>query len=337
MRIYVVHPGAAFSTHDVYTGVVGGLRAQGCDVYEGRLDTILSYHETALAAGIQTGAFREPPVTVNLQHWASAHVTQHILDVRPDWVLVVSGGNYYARDAQNLRRTGQKMAVLLTESPYVTEEIPIAAHYDVAFTCERASVSAFRQVQPRTHYLPHAYNPAIHAADGPHAPSCDVVFVGSLFAERAAAIAALRADGVDVLVRGYLLDDDTRDLVPNIETAMYYRSAAVSLNIHRTTTAHGSGEHIAAGAAESLNPRAYEIAACGGFQLMDDSRAERHDVFGEVCPTYRAGDADDLARQVRRWLDDPAGRAATAAAMHAAVQPHSWVQRAGQLLEVLGG
>ncbi len=68
---------------------------------------------------------------------------------------------------------------------------------------------------------------------------------------------------------------------------------------------------------------------------MDDSRSERHDVFGEVCPTYRAGDAGDLERQIRCWLARPDEREQVAAAMHQAVLPHSWTDRARRMLEVL--
>ena len=40
MRVMVVHPGASFSTADVYDGLIVGLRAHGVNLIEGRLDTI---------------------------------------------------------------------------------------------------------------------------------------------------------------------------------------------------------------------------------------------------------------------------------------------------------
>jgi len=333
MRVYIVHPGASFSTHDVHVGLVAGLRAQGCDVYEGRLDTILNYHQAALAAGIAQGVFREPSIMVNLQHWASAHVTQHILEVWPDLVLVVSGGNYYIRDVRSLRRAGLTVAVLLTESPYLEEELPIAGQYDAAFTNERTSVAWLKQLQPHAHYLPHAYNTEVHqpgVADA--AKACDAFFVGSWFEERRRLLLGDAWEGINLVWKGHDLSDTPDSILPNEETAAWYQSAAISLNMHRTTTSAGSGQHIAY--AESLNPRAYEIAACRGFQLCDNSRAELRDIFGDV-PTYRAGDAGDLTRQVRHFLAHPDERERVAAAMHQAVQPHSWTARAGQILEVL--
>lgn len=338
MRIYVIHPGAPFSTSDVYDGLVAGLRAQdGVDLYEGRLDSIFTWYELAWRAGIDQHLFHTPhPDAGRGARWASAHITQHILDVWPDLVIAVSGGNYHTKDALALKRCGIRTAVLLTESPYFLDtESLIARAYTMAFTHERAAVDHIRRAQPRTTYLPHAYHPQIHTAGIPPDPAkvCDACFIGSVFAERAALFDGVDWDGLTFVRRGYELQADTRDIVANIEVADYYRSARINLNPHRTTTMHGSGQHIAYGEAESLNPRAYEIAACGGFQLMDDSRPERFDVFGDFAPVYRAGDSADLEEKIRMWLGKPDRREETARAMHAAVQPHSWVQRAAQLVE----
>ena len=342
MRVYVVHPGANFSTADVYAGAVAGLRAlDGVDVYEGRLDTIMEWYESALAAGITQGAFKAEAVKgINAQRWASAHITQHILQVWPDLVIVISGHNYHTQDVRDLRKVGLRVACVLTEAPYIIDaEMQLALSYDAVTTNERRCVDLLRRVNPRSHYLPHAFHPQVHTPHVPPDPAkaCDVVFIGSLFEERRALLDGVDWSGIRLTKRGYHLDGQTPDVVPNLEAADYYRSAAISLNHHRTTTSPGSGQHIGMGEAESLGPRAYEIAACGGFQLMDDSRPERFDVFGDCAPTYRAGDAADLERQVRSWLARPDERARVAQAMCAAVQPHAWTHRARQLLEVLCG
>jgi spore maturation protein CgeB len=117
----------------------------------------------------------------------------------------------------------------------------------------------------------------------------------------------------------------------NTEAAAHYRSVPICLNHHRTTRDYGSGQHI--DRAYSLGPRAYEIAACGGFQLMDASRPEAEEVFGGSLVTYR--DSEDLERQIHYWLAHPAERAAKAAAQHAHILAHSWTARAGAVLDVL--
>lgn len=340
MRVYCVHPGANWATSDVYDGLCAGLRAHGIDVYEGRVDTILNWYDLALAAGVQTGVFDLTKLEAgmfNKQRMASAHVTQHILDVWPDLVIVVSGHNYHVRDVQALRKVGLKVACVLTEAPYFIDlELILAQIYGTVFTNERKCVERFKAVTPHAHYLPPAYNSEVHQpGEADPAKMCDAFFVGSWFEERRKLLLGADWSGLNFVWKGHDMGDTPRDIVPNEEAAAWYRSATISLNMHRTTTSNGSGSHIRPDEAESLNPRAYEIAACGAFQLMDDSRAEAADIFGDWLPTYKAGDADDLSKQVRYWLAHPDRREETANAMHVAVQPHSWTARAGQILEAL--
>lgn len=334
MRALVVHPGAAYSTADVYDGVVAGLRANGVTVLEGRLDTIAAWYAATIGESIQRGVLAADALMLdgrlNRSAVISAHVTRYALLTRPDWLIVVSGHNYNAHDARALSRAGIRTAVLLTEAPYwADEEREIASFYDVAFTNERRSAARLG-----AHYLPHAYHPTRHTPDGPRADPCDVVFVGSMFDERRALFDGVDWTDIRLVLRGELLPQ--RDIVPNHDTAAHYRSAAICLNHHRTTTQHGSGQHIAAGSAESLGPRAYEIPACGGFMLCDDSRPELDEVFGDTVPTYRAGDAADLEQQIRHYLRRPDERARLGAAQYQAVRGRDWTARARRLLEVLG-
>jgi spore maturation protein CgeB len=340
MRIYVIHPGATFSTSDVYDGVVYGLDANGCEVYEGRIDSVLGWYDVAVSVGLRAGVWRADAITDNEYfgrvRFASAHITQHILDVRPDLVLCVSGHNYHVRDIAIVKRAGIPLACLMTEAPYFFDfECVLAQLYDVVFTNERQCVDAFQRINRRAFHLPHAYHPVRHTPGGTRAAPCDVFFVGSWFEERMALLNGVDWYGIDFVWRGHDLSDTPSEIMPNEDAAAHYRSARVSINMHRTTTSVGDRQHIAPGTAESLNPRAYEIAACGGLQLMDDSRSEARDVFGEALLTYRAGDSADLEAQVRRILADPERYEPVRRAQHEAVLPHSWVNRAAQLLEVL--
>ena len=336
MRVMAVHPGASFSTADVYDGLIVGLRAHGVELIEGRLDTILSWYAGLIQGGVEQGVLAADTFLLdgrlNRSALASAHITRAALMHRPDWLIVVSGHNYNAYDAQALRKAGIRVALICTESPYWMDVEPyMASFYDVVFTNERTAVAAFKH--ERCHYLPHAYNPAIHSPALPASGNADVFFCGSLFDERRTLFDAADWSGIAFTKRGYHLDTGIPDLLPNMEVARAYRGAKVSLNHHRTTTMHGSGGHITK--AESLGPRAYEIAACGAFQLMDDSRQEARDVFGDSLATYRAGDSADLERQVRYWLAHERERAELARAQCAAVQGHSWTARAAQILKVL--
>jgi hypothetical protein len=335
MRIYVVAPGATFSTSDVYDGLCAGLRANGIDVYEGQLDTILRWYELAFGAGIKTGVF-ETSDLVNIQKLASAHITQHILQVWPDLVIVVSGHNYHVDDVRTLKRVGLPVVCLMTESPYFLDiEMQFAAIYDAVTTNEARCVDMLRLANSRASYLPHAWHPERHTPDGPKADACDAFFVGSWFGERKALLEGVDWTGLRMVWKGHDLTPTPGNVLPNAEAAAYYRSAGVSLNIHRTTTSHGTGRHIRPEDVYSLNPRAYEIPACGGLMLCDNSRGEGTALFGDAFVTYKAGDSDDLSRQLRWWLAHPRERDECATEQHARILPHSWTARAAQMLEAI--
>jgi spore maturation protein CgeB len=170
-----------------------------------------------------------------------------------------------------------------------------------------------------------------------------VFFVGTGFPERQALIGGVDWSGIDLKLAGTLWDGNEnnevllRRLMDNEQAAAHYRAAKINLNIHRTTADYHGGQHIPVGQAYSLGPRAYEIAACGGFQLMDDSREEARDVFGETLCTFQSGDSADLGRQIRYFLAHPGVREAIARGQHEAVLPHTWHARSARVLDIFDG
>lgn len=335
-RIFVIHPGPAFSTADVYTGLCAGLRSNGCEVVEGELDKAMEFQGRLYAAGQAAGVVKDGPT--NISYFASPYIAQHAIASEPDAVIVVSAHNFNIVSAKTLQQAGLKTAVIMTESPYFADfERTMAAVYGTVFTNEaRCATGDYFGGHPSVHYLPHAYNPETHQPGAPDTDlACDVFFCGSLFHERALLFADVDWTGIDFRQRGYAPGRIEQDIVENADTAAHYRAARINLNHHRTTMDYALGGHIQPGSAVSLGPRAYEIAACGGFQLCDDSRAELFTRFGDSVPTYTAGDPHDLSRQIRRWLERPDGRAARAAQALELVQPHSWTVRAAQILEAI--
>jgi spore maturation protein CgeB len=117
----------------------------------------------------------------------------------------------------------------------------------------------------------------------------------------------------------------------NATTAALYRRAKIGLNLHRTSKGFGRGAPRIAHA-ESLNPRAYELAASGCFQISD-ARAEIAEVFGGAVPTFTT--PDDLTRRIRGYLANPDVRDHLAAAAQRAVQGHTFAARAQQITEDL--
>lgn len=334
MRIYVIDSGVRFSTADVFTGLCAGLRANGAEVVEGRLTEAMEFQTLLYEAGQAQGVVQPGPI--NITTFASPYIVQHAIASEPDVVIAVSAHNFNIASALTLRAAGLRTAVLMTESPYFAQfELIMASAYDVVFTNERRCATGNYFNHKNVHYLPHAYNPQVHTPEGERGAPSDVLFIGSLFPERADLFGGVDWEGIGFTRRGYAPGQPEQDIVDNQKSVALYRSAKINLNHHRTTMDFGSGRYIDADVADSLNPRAYELAACGAFQLCDDSRPELREVFGGSVPTYKAGDSKDLEKKLRYYLDRPDKRAEMAQEAHERAIPHSWTARAAQVLEAV--
>lgn len=340
-RILVIHSGHPFSTADVFDGLCAGLRANGVEVVEYRLDRTLQMAEALLKAAEKDDV--PPHLRPDVFDLAAAGIPGHALFHDVDYAITVTGIYLPWTVPVALKAAGITTALLCTESPYETTERErwTAKPYNVVFTNERKAIPLFTENR-QVHYLAHAYNPDTHRPGDPDPDKqTDVCFIGTGFPERRELLEGVRWGDIRATVLGTLWDGTnsmealSQRLVANADAAAWYRSATINLNHHRTSSFYGTDTHIPAGTAESLGPRAYEIAACGGFQLCDNSRPEARDVFGGTLPTYRSGDSGDVERQVRYWLRHTGRREALATAQREAVQGHTWNARAHQVLDIL--
>lgn len=316
MRITFALPACEFSVSDVARGLRAALVSQGHDVHDYDVGKRMAYHGGAMGA-----AFREHVANVSKQ--ASETLLLEAMYHRADLVVLVSALIYHPIAIALLRRAGVPLAVIHTESPYEdAAQAEWASAYPEALHCTHDRASADRLGWL---YLPHAYDPAIHrpcfervgheTIDGAsirewnnsedrYGPdACDVLFIGTGWPERIAFFEQVDWSGVDLRLMGLWpgMSDTSalrpyyrHGLVPNTDAVRLYRAARINLNLHRT--GHG---------AVSLNPRAFELAACGAFTLAD-RRDDGTTLFGETVPTFST--PGELSAMVRRFLADPAGR-----------------------------
>lgn len=341
MKVLCIHPGHLFATTDVFDGLCAGLRANGVEPVEYRFDRTARLFY-ALVKGAEYSGAIVPDADASASEFArwlgASDALAMALDQEVAAVIVVNGLLVPPERMVLLRKLGIPVACIGTEAPYQTDrELQVAPAYTHWFTNERREVWRFSRM---THavYLPHAYNPERHTP-GPARPgrASDVVFVGSGFPERRSLVQGVDWSTINLVLRGTLWDGKAQGegAISNSEACNWYRGARIVLNHHRTSTYHANDQHIAANSAESLGPRAYEIAACKAPQLCDDSRPEYREVFGDAAVTYRAGDSADLERLIRHYLAHDDERLALAAAQHEAVMPHSWQSRAADVLNAL--
>jgi spore maturation protein CgeB len=342
LRILVIHPGASWSTADVFDGLTYGLQQHGVTVIPYRLDTRIELSHRVLHAHWrkkrQQDAALPKPNQADIAYHAGADALAMALREQVDVVLVVSAMLLHPDVIVLMKRAGLRVTVLFTESPYDHEhELKVAALVDGCWTNERSMVAAFRQVNACAGYLPHGWHPSKHAP-GPQPEDAqvaahDVVFVGSGFPERIQFFNHVDWTGIDLGLYGSW---STRELEPwlhpcikgtvvaNTTAAALYRRAKIGLNLYRSRNGRRLKVH-----GESLSPRAYELAACGAFSISD-YRAEVPEVFGAAVPTFTT--PAEAGQVIRQWLADDAGRATVAASLPALVAEASWVPRAATVL-----
>jgi hypothetical protein len=347
LRILLVHPGASWSTHDVFEGLTYGLQQLGVIVVDWRLDIRIESAKRSLNAESRTARKRNPgfprPTQADILYKAGQGIFEKAWRHQVDAILIVSGMFFHPDLLKQLKWAGLRVFVLLTESPYDSEkELNIARIVDGIWTNERTVVPMFREVTPHAGYIPHGWHPLKHIP-GPQpgdddVPQHDVVFVGSGFSERITFFNAIDWSGINLGLYGTwknlglkkaLIPCIKGENIDNVKAAALYRRAKIGLNLYRVFKGWDGGREVGRVYGESLSPRAYELAACGVFSLSD-YRAEVPEVFGSLVPTFR--NPFEASALMRSWLADDAGRARVAAHLPACVAEASWVERSTRVL-----
>lgn len=344
MRILLIWPSADFSTKDVAEGIRAGLIEEGHEVVDYRLGRRLTMARWA----VMRERTEDPTAPVDLAEIclaASEGIPYKAAVHDCDWALVVHGVGLHAAALVGLRKIGVRVAWWFTEAPYESNEdreIHQTQFVDVAFVNERTAVGAFQAALDRAgtggraHYLRHAFDPAVHFPRPPEevAPEdrSDVLMIGTGFAERQHLFECCDWTGIDLKLGGvwagvqpnHRLREHIRwGPLPNAETARLYAGAKIVVNCHR------DGEN-----AESANPRVWEAAACGAFQISD-ARAEIADVLGEAVPLYPPGVPWRFITLIRRYLADEPERLRLATLALERVQGETFRARARTVVDAL--
>jgi hypothetical protein len=346
MKVLLMEPGASWATADVSAGLRYGLEQHGVDVVRYRLDQRIDRSNRWLYYNWRRTKKSNPaiekPNTADVFYQAGIGALEMALRHQVDVVLMVSAMFVHPDVITLMKRAGLRLAVLFTESPYdLAKELSIAAMVDGCWTNERSVVSDFRAVNSHSGYLPHGWHPERHQPGlqpGDEAVAAhDVVFVGSAFHERIEWLEAIDWTGINLGLYGSWESLGSRHplrkavrgaQIDNVMTARLYRRAKIGLNLYRTSI--GWGKHAPSIAhAESLNPRAYELAACGSFYLST-YRAEVPETFGGLVPTFTT--PYEASALIRAWLADDASRWCYAEELPACVAESSWGERATRVI-----
>ncbi|MCM3339045.1 glycosyltransferase [Paenibacillus sp. MER TA 81-3] len=272
--------------------------------------------------------------------------------MKPDLVLVMNGLHVYPPEhlehIGRLRQMGMKTAVWFVDDPYFSEDTAAAApYYDFIFTHERSGVSFYKQLGcSRVFHLPlGAGISTFRPLRAEPAYSHDICFIGNAFWNRVNLfdhMASFLADKKVIIAGGHwerlsryavLRPHIRQGWVPIEETATYYNGAKIVINVHRPVE-HGSdnrNSHQLGG--ESINPRTYEISACGTLQ-MTDVRSELAEMYTPGVDIETFTSPEELMSKIDYYLKHETIRQRVAVqGLHTTLLKHTFEHRVQRLLE----
>lgn len=340
MRVLVVHPGPDFSVADVFNGVVKGLKEHGCEVGTFNFNDRLTFYNNAFIRDGE-GGFKKALDGADPYDLAAQGIEVACYEFWPDVVIIMSGWFIPPKIWGVLAKRPHHVVFWCTESPYEDDYQGQAARYaDTVILNDPANIGQYlKEINERTYYLPHSYDPDVHYPGVPDPElECDFAFTGTGFPSRIEFFEQVDWSGIDVRLGGNWkhLDDGSRlhdflvhdidQSMDNTVTADLYRSAKIGANLYRK-------EHSKGGSSQgwAMGPREVEMAACGLFFLREPRR-EGDEVL-EMLPTFET--PDEFTDLVRYYLKHDDERLDLVKEAAAAVRHRTFYHTTAELLSII--
>jgi len=190
--------------------------------------------------------------------------------------------------------------------------------------------------------LPMAVDPGLHrplelSEEQRARYACDLSFVGAAYHNRVELLPGLSDLGLKIYGTGWPAVEPFLSCSPQFnrrqsseESNLIFNASAISLNLHSSPWTDGVNP-----VGDYLNPRCFELAGAGAFQLVD-RRADLAAAFepGREIETY--GDIAECRAKVRHYVAHPEERRELAERARArALAEHTYRHRMERAVEVL--
>ena len=220
----------------------------------------------------------------------------------------------------------------------------MSRYYDFVFTIQKGDcIAKIQQAGAgHVHYLPSACDPMVH---GPVSLSAEdkarwgspVSFLGAGYHNRQQVFASLAHLPFKIWGTEWptckpfdrMVQEQGRRLSPT-EYVKIFGSTDINLNLHSSSERDGVDPF-----GDFVNPRTFELAAAGAFQLVDQ-RALLPELFDTKNELVTFSSAAEMKDQIAYYLDKPEERKRFADAARArALKDHTYTQRIREMLKVV--
>ena len=277
--------------------------------------------------------------------WASGEILERVNAFDPAVVLVLAQAPLSGEHVRKMRSSGRRVVFWHVEDFRLFRHWERdARHYDLFFPIQKGGV--FRELevagQSRCHYLPLAADDTIFFPS-PSLPGDEgrfgaaVSFMGAGYHNRRRFFTALL--GRDFKIWGtewsrneplfrHVQEEGRR--VTAEETARIFNRTRVNVNLHSSTSHEGVNPY-----GDFVNPRTFEIAACGAFQLVD-RRALMPEMFETGREIVCYGDRPEFIERLDHYLEHPRDREEISRrGMGRVLREHTYAERMRELMEAV--
>ena len=270
----------------------------------------------------------------------------HLAEDPPDLVLAMSQAPLSMAVLEQMRRKKVLTAMWFVENfRHLTYWQQMIKGYDFWFVMQQAAcLEAFKNAgASHVSYLPLAADPSIHqkvslTAEEHQELGADVSFLGAGYYNRREILPALISPEWSFKLWGNewdnagVLEQVLQRKGARIDTSTsvkIFNATSVNVNLHSYT----SGGFDPQG--DSVNPRAFELASCGAFQVIDQ-RTLLPELFDEsMMAVVRT--PDELVPAVKRyWLEPEQRQEMAEQSRKRVLLSHTYIHRMKMLLDEIG-
>lgn len=314
------------------------LRAMGHQVIEADLSPLDGFYQQVRRRDVPEE--RRNGLAQRIIQFVGEHVTFLAEAEKPDVLLALAQAPLDRKTLDGVRRLGVPTAFWFVEDyrflGYFRE---VAGGYDVFFHIQGAAMEAelARCGARHVHYLPLAADPDVFrpvtdpALLEPY--RADVSFMGAGYPNRRALFAHLLDHELKIWGTEWELSSDVGQRVQaggrrvsTEETVLIYNAARINLNLHSSVLTTGLDPD-----GEFINPRTYEIASCGAFQLVD-RRHPLDDLFNLDHEMATFSSLEELRRKIDYYRARPELRKEIGARARTRVLSHHTYRHRMQIL-----
>jgi spore maturation protein CgeB len=314
--------------------IVDALRHMGCPVEF--FDTRIAFaHAPSLAQQVfqRLAGFmlREP------ERFCESRLLRVVHELEPALILVTLGNQLSPKTIRRLRSVTKASIVCWCQDQMTTigRQFLLGSEYDAVFVKDRYMQGLFSRMIKSTpfFYLPEACNPRVHRSlevtdEDREVYGCDVMIAGTLYYYRQEILRQLSEFNLKIwgLRPDWLLNRLASQYMGKPVFADDKARAVASARICLNTLHYGE--------VDGLNCRAFEIAGCGGFQIITavPVLAEHFEIGTEIVGFTSA---KELLELVRHYLDRPEDALKIARrAQSRAHRDHSYENRLAEILRI---